>query len=188
MFTRMPDEAYSFASPLVRLMPAARVTAVGTARAAGALPPTVVTLMMTPPPRFCMIGMLRRQNRMAAISLSSMSVCHVRSSTSMNAAADEVPALFSRISTPPKRSAVAFTTASTSSARVTSAGIASTSPPACRISPAVRSSTSLRRAQMLTRAPSRASFIAAARPSPALPPVTIATLPVSSRSSMGRPP
>ena len=51
MLTRIVSAAYSFASDLVRLMPAARVTLVGSARAAGAFPPTVVTFTMLPPPR-----------------------------------------------------------------------------------------------------------------------------------------
>ena len=51
VFTRMLAPAYSLASDLVRLMPAARVTEVGSERAAGALPPTIVALTMLPPPR-----------------------------------------------------------------------------------------------------------------------------------------
>ena len=43
---------------------------------------------------------------------------------------------------------------------------------------------SLRRAQMLTLAPSRASRSAQARPIPSLPPVTMATFPPSPRSSI----
>src|ERR1700675_3431530 len=50
---------------------------------------------------------------------------------------------------------------------------------------AARSSTSGRRAQMATRAPSAAKRSAAARPSPSLPPVMMATLPPSPRSSIG---
>ena len=51
VFTRMRSAAYSLASDLVRLMPAARDTLVGRPCARGAFPPTVVTLMMRPPPR-----------------------------------------------------------------------------------------------------------------------------------------
>ena len=84
MFTRMRSGAYSLARDLVRLMPAARVTLVGSARAAGALPPTVVTLMMRPPPRVFICGITRRQKRIAAMSLTSMSAAHVASSTFSN--------------------------------------------------------------------------------------------------------
>ena len=56
VFTRMLSAAYSLASDLVRLIPAARVTLVGRPRAGGALPPTVVTLTIAPPPRARMSG------------------------------------------------------------------------------------------------------------------------------------
>ena len=69
--------------------------------------------------------------------------------------------------------------------RPTGAGVA---PVAFRMSSAARSSTSLRRAHKVTRAPDRARRSTAARPSPSLPPVMIATLPLSPRSrvSMAR--
>ena len=55
-------------------------------------------------------------------------------------------------------------------------------PPAARISAPAASSTSRRRAQIATRAPSSASAVAAALPIPSLPPVTMATLPLSPKS------
>ena len=81
MLTRIRSGASSWASDFVRLMPAARVTLVGSERATGALPPTVVTLMMRPPPRCFMWGMTSRQSRMAPITLRSKSYCQVASST-----------------------------------------------------------------------------------------------------------
>src|SRR5579859_1106515 len=51
---------------------------------------------------------------------------------------------------------------------------------------AARSRTSARRAQMTTRAPSRPSDSAVARPIPSLPPVTMATFPCRPRSTSCR--
>ena len=133
--------------------------------------------------------MTRRQKRTAAMSLTSMSAAHVASSTFSNGPADDVPALLTRMSTPPCAASVASTTASTSASRVTSATWASTCTPVCfRMASAARSSTSLRRAQITTWQPSWAKRMAVARPSPSLPPVTMATLPVRPRSSMACPP
>src|SRR5205823_6986000 len=57
-------------------------------------------------------------------------------------------------------------------------------PVALRMSPMACSSTSLRRAQATTRAPDLANRSTAALPSPSLPPVTIATLPLRPSSSV----
>src|SRR5258707_8007256 len=119
VFTRMWSGAYSLASDLVRLIPAARVTLVGRERATGTFPPTVVTLTIRPPPRFFIWGMTRRQKRTAAMSLTSMSAAHVASSTFSNGPADEVPALLTRMSTPPCAASDAFTTAYTLVGRAT---------------------------------------------------------------------
>src|SRR5678815_1922105 len=89
VFTRIPSAAYSLARDLVRLMPAARDSVVGRARAVGALPPTTVTLTICPPPRRFMCGMARRQKRTAPITLRSKSACQVASSTASNAFALE---------------------------------------------------------------------------------------------------
>src|SRR6267142_2504784 len=188
VLTRILSAAYSLARDLVRLRPAARVTEVGRARGWGALPPTVVMLTMRPPPRFFMWGMTRRDMRTAPMTLRSQSACHVSSSTFSKAAAAEVPALLRRMSMPPHWATTALTSLSQSAARLTSATWASTWPlVVLRISSAVWSRCSLRRAQIATRAPSAASFSAAARPSPSLPPVMMATLPLSPRSSMNAP-
>src|SRR5881296_1392786 len=185
VFTRMLSAAYSLASDLVRLSPAARVTDVGRARGNGALPPTVVMLTMRPPPRCFMWGITRRDIRTAPMTLRSQSACQRSSSTFSKAAAAEVPALLSRMSTPPHCATTASTSRSQSAARLTSATWASTWPPvALRIWSAACSRCSLRRAQMATFAPSAASFSAAARPRPSLPPVMMAILPFRPRSSM----
>src|SRR4029077_20562369 len=100
--------AYSLASDLVRLSPAARVTEVGSDRGSGALPPTVGMLTMRPPPRFFMWGITRRDMRTAPMTLRSQSACHVSSSTFSKPAADEVPALLSRMSKATHRRSARF--------------------------------------------------------------------------------
>ena len=101
VLTRIRSAAYSLASDFVRLMPAARETLVGSPLAAGTLAPRLVTLTMRPPPRFFMCGMQSRQQRMAENSLSSRSSRQAASSTASKEAAAEVPALLTRMSTPP---------------------------------------------------------------------------------------
>src|SRR5262245_45664346 len=189
VLTRMRSFAYSLASDLVRLIPAARDTLVGKPSARGALPPTVVTLMMRPPPRCFMCGITSRHIRTAPITLRSKSACQASSPTFSNGAAAEVPALLRRMSTPPNCRTVAFTTASQSAGRDTSAARGKSSAPVVlRMSSAARSSTSLRRAHMVTLAPGRAKRSAAARPMPSLPPVTIAILPLSPSSKVSMAP
>ena len=127
--------------------------------------------------------------RTAAISLSSRSACQASSVTCSKPAPADVPALFSRMSTAPNCRMAAATTESHPAAWETSATTGKISAPvAFLMSSRARSSTSLRRAQAATRAPERANRSTAARPSPSLPPVTIATLPLSpsSRVSMAR--
>src|SRR5439155_18808634 len=104
-------------------MPAARDMLVGSERASGALPPTVVTLMMRPPPRRFMCGMTSRQRRIAPMTFKSKSYCQVASSTCSKPEAEEVPALFTRMSTPPNCATVAATNASISAPCVTSVAI-----------------------------------------------------------------
>ncbi len=113
----------------MRLIPAARVTLVGSDRAAGALPPTIVALTIAPPPRSRMIGTTARHSRTAAISFSSMSAYQASSPTSSRPRAAEVPALLTRMSTPPKAAMAASTKRRQSSARLTSATMGTDSPP-----------------------------------------------------------
>ena len=185
VLTRIWSAAYSLASDLVRLMPAARETLVGNARASGALPPTIVALTMLPPPRARMIGTTSRHTRTAPITLRSRSSCQAASSTSSSEAAADLPALLTAMSTPPKRSTAAATNRSMSAAFDTSAGTARTSDPVVE---AIVSATSRRcasrRAQIATLQPSAASFSAVARPNPSLAPVMIATRSLSPSSSI----
>src|SRR5690349_8845899 len=117
------------------------------------------------------------------MNLSCRPCCHASSSRLSSTPPGAEPALFTRMSMRPKCRAAPCTKVSASSRRVRSAGIASTRRPDSRpISSAVVSSTSLRRAQIATSAPSRASTRAMPLPMPRLPPVTSATLPPSFRS------
>src|SRR4051794_9442144 len=93
------------------------------------------------------------------------------------------PALLTKMSMRPKCLCAPSTKSLAPASRVRSAAMANTlRPPAPRISSAARSSTSLRRAQIATSQPSRASATAIPLPMPSLPPVTQAILPFSCRS------
>src|SRR5438477_2962750 len=93
------------------------------------------------------------------------------------------PALLTKMSMRPKCFCAPSTKALASASLVRSAGIASALRPlALRISSAVFSSGSLRRAQIATSQPSRASAAAMPLPMPSLPPVMHAILPLSCRS------
>src|SRR5438445_507582 len=117
------------------------------------------------------------------MNLSCRPCCHASSSRASRIPPGAEPALFTRTSIRPKCRAAPRTKFSASSRRVRSAGIASTlRPDSRRISSAAASSTSLRRAQIATSTPSRASTRAMPLPMPRLPPVTSATLPLSCRS------
>ena len=69
-FTRIFSAAYSLARDLVRFSPAERITLVGSAFAAGALPPPMEALTMAPPPRLRISGTQRRHMRTAAKTFS----------------------------------------------------------------------------------------------------------------------
>src|SRR2546426_6460226 len=87
---------------------------------------------------------------------------------------------------PPRSTLFPYTTLFRSSVR--SAGTARTSPPAVDpISSAADFNAAAFRAQIATRAPSRASLDAVARPIPALAPQTTATLPAIPRSMLTSP-
>ena len=93
------------------------------------------------------------------------------------------PTLFTRISTLPNASSVAATMVSTCIASVTSAGMAAACPPRSRISATTQSRASRCRPTTATFAPASATESAMLLPVPCAvppPPVTMATLPVSS--------
>ena len=102
---------------------------------------------------------------------------------SSNLDADDVPALLTNMSMPPNRCAIALTAASTAASSDTSAGAGMTSlPVAADISAATFSRSDAVLDTIATFAPSSEKRVAAARPMPSLPPVTIATLPCNPRS------
>src|SRR5262245_16807815 len=89
------------------------------------------------------------------------------------------PALLTSTSRRPNASSAVATRRATSAARVTSAGHARATPPACVISAMVFSIGSARRPASTTLAPSRPNMRAMARPRPVPAPVTMATLSLS---------
>ena len=89
----------------------------------------------------------------------------------------KTPALLMRISIFPNLSAAAFISALQSPSLEMSVGTVSTFPPAALIFSATSSSAFCRLALMTTFAPSLANKIAAAAPTPELPPVMTAVLP-----------
>ena len=177
VLTRILSAANSLDKALVSASPAARVTVVGMDLARGCLAPMLVMLMMRPPPCLRMWPIARRARRIAPKSLRSKSACQVSSVTDSNTPVAEVPALLTRISMRPKASIAPATTRAQSSARLTSACIGATLPPAATICAATASSNSRPRATMTTLAPSAANITAVALPIPWVPPVTMATFP-----------
>src|ERR1700722_794760 len=131
-----------------------------------------------------MYGTTSRTNR-TKFSVMTSNACRQSSSVrSANRPCAGPPELLTRTSTPPNRSAVAATTLLMSAALVRSAGTASTSAPVSSlISCAAACRSASVRAQIVTRAPSRASASADALPRPLLAAPTSATLPFSPRST-----
>ncbi len=89
------------------------------------------------------------------------------------------PALFTRMSSLPKRAMVVWTTWRQSSSLVTSVRTNRASPPAAVISAARRVPSSSRRSAMTTLAPSRANNRASSAPMPCAAPLMMATLPAT---------
>ena len=140
---------------------------------------------ITRPHRFSrMCGTTARTKR-TKFSVTTSNPCRQSSSVrSANRPSAGPPELLTRTSTPPNRSTVAVTTLSMPAAVVRSAGTASTSLPVCPLmSAAAASRSAFVLAQIVTRAPSRASARADALPRPRLDAPTTATLPASPRST-----
>src|SRR5574337_1598012 len=123
--------------------------------------------------------MTSRVSRTALIRFRPIACHHCSSVSSTNAPTGGPPALFTKMSMRPNRSAATRTKCSTSSALVMSAGIASTSLP----SSAAAASTAWRfRPQIATCAPSATNAAATALPSPRLAAATRAVWPCRPRS------
>src|SRR5262245_23049203 len=116
-----------------------------------------------------------------------MASTNASSGSSMNGPNAEAPALLTRTSTPPRRSAACATKPSQPARLRRSAGIGTTSiPVAFAMSAAVAFSVASVRAQIATRTPSSASLRATAAPMPSLAPVTSAVLPRRPSSMLER--
>src|SRR5690606_12546320 len=119
----------------------------------------------------------------SASTLSRMTLCQPSAGYSSAGAPQEVPALLTRMSMPPKRSITRSTMAGMVSNCDRSPATVSTSTPSpCRWAAASSSSACLR-AVMATLAPISPRASAICRPSPREPPVMRATLPVRSNSA-----
>jgi hypothetical protein len=142
----------------------------------------LVTMMMRPPPTLRMCGITSFTSRIAPNTFISKSAAHTASSFSMNVPRLEVPALFTRMSMRPNCLAVASTRRVTSSGLLTSHGTPITSGLTLFSSATAASTAAGRREQIATLAPSWASTFAVSFPIPSVPPVMIATFPLSPSS------
>src|SRR5580698_9362896 len=115
-------------------------------------------------------GSAARVTRTRPTTLTSNTRCHSSSGLSATVPIEPMPALFTRMSTPPRRPAAVSTASRTDASSVTSAATPVNS------SPGLRSSTA-------TCAPRLARSRAVASPIPEPPPVTIAVSPLSSAMS-----
>ncbi len=139
-------------------------------------------LMTRPrPPRF-RCGCAARLASMALVRLVSMTVRQSSSRYSSGRRRMLVPALFTRMSSPPRRVAVASTMAPTAASSVMSATTESAFAPSDESSATAAAFFPASRPATITAAPHRARPRARPRPMPPLPPVTSATRP--DRSNM----
>src|SRR5262245_8009549 len=146
-----------------------------------------MTLTIRPQRRAFMPGTTRRMARENPNSLVSSCVRRPASVSASKRPEYICPALFTRMSTWPKRCVAATTTRSTSASTDMSAATVATSPQVVTSSsPRVSSRVVGVRAQISTRAPASSSVRAVSRPIPRLPPVTMAALPLIPRSIAGR--
>src|SRR6185312_1052495 len=177
-FTSTLCGAPSIDIALVSAICAARLTEVGALSAPGAFAPILSTLMMRPHFRPFICGIRMRQKRICANSLRSRSDCHCASVIVSDGPRVDCPALLTKMSTLPNSLLHCAQAASIGPAFETSHEIASTLPLASFwISALALLRAPWSRARIATSAPERANSWAIARPSPLLPPVTIALLP-----------
>src|SRR5580704_3399470 len=183
--TRTLYGAPSCDNALVNAICAARLTEVGALSAPGALAPILSTLMMRPHLRCFICGKRMRQKRICANNLRSRSACHCASVSVSDGPRVDCPALLTKMSTLPNSALACLQAASIGPAFDTSQLIATTLPlpPIAWIAALASLRLAWSRARIATSAPEAAYSLAIARPSPLLPPVTIALLP-SSRTSM----
>src|SRR5205807_1119171 len=149
-------------------------------------PATEAMLMILPPPCAIMTFPAACEHKKAPVRFTSST--RRQSSTAMVAtgATQARPALFTRMSMRPSSAFVRSTIARTSSGLVTSQRKPSARTPSAASSAAVCAQRSALRAQSTMSAPISASALAICRPSPLPPPVTMATFPPRSNSSLVR--
>ena len=146
----------------------------------GRMPETDEMFRITPPLSwFCITGYTAWLNAMGAIRFRATIFSLNRGDTVADSAGGAPPALLMRVSTRPVRSTAAATTPAICSGSRTSAATNTASRPS-----AITGSSGGRRAQTTTSAPAARNRAAIPRPSPLVPPVMMAVLPVKSRSSI----
>src|SRR5215470_9648068 len=183
LFTRMPSRPTSSARLLAKATTPMRVAPERARLGMGWYTVLANTLMMRPPPCLFICGTTSRHIRAKKTRERCTAVAHCSSVAESARASGGPPELFTRMSRRPKRSTVEATRWRTVSAWSRSPVRARTSAPvASRIDCAARSRSAGLRLHTASDAPSSASTSAQARPRPLLPPPTMATLPLSSRS------
>src|SRR2546426_765796 len=132
--------------------------------------------MIVPPPRSTICGAIAAVSRNGALTLTAKVSSKVASGSSCVGPPGKTPALLTRMS----RSAARSASARTSSGDLRSARTNSASPPFASIAATTSAPRASLRPLISTRAPSRASASAVARPMPEVPPVTNARCPLNS--------
>ena len=174
--------ATSFASVRANPVTAARTLLDRMRLSTGCFTAIDVTLMMRPQRRSFIPGSTARVNSTTLSRFCRTASCHASAECDSNGPAGGPPPFVTRMSMRPNLRVAASTIRATSAGLLTSPVIASTSPPCARIASAVPCNAASPRAHTTTRAPSRASSSATARPSPRLDAATSATLPPRPRS------
>ncbi len=136
-------------------------------------------------PLFC--GIIRfaasKPSSKAAVRLTATVASHCARPNSRTSSIGQMPALLTRMSTPPKRSTQVSMTRAAAPGAVMSVFRNSWRRPAASMSRPVSPSSSITLGTK-TSAPAFASASEKARPSPVLPPVTMALLPASEKKSI----
>src|SRR5689334_906816 len=149
-------------------------------------PPVDVMLMMTPPCSFIHVAHARCASRSGPTTFTSSTLSIARSSVSIiGPNAGFVAALFTRMSSRPRRSTHCSTDAWMASGSPAEPAYVVTSAPMVRSACSVSSSSCCLRARTAIDAPAAAYASAIARPMPRVPPVTSATLPSSRKAFSG---
>src|SRR5262245_4549983 len=139
--------------------------------------------MMRPQRCWRMWGIAARAQRNGPVRFTSMTRRQASSSRSSTSWVVAMPALLTRMSSPPRPEMVRRTISRAWLASDTSTAIVSARPPLCSMASAVVWAVASSMSATATAAPASASAAAMPAPMPAPPPVTMATRPESSPSS-----